>query len=185
MVQVLETSLEQLKEKLKSMRTNFNKSAYLESAFKKDLSLEIKRFILENLSAIYTQDRMYAKAAKALSNKARFDTTFKEKIDSYIRSAELFCKTGSIEDAEEMFSRAAREANEVERLDIIKKRKEIYFSSLQGLEKQGKRASTLKFYERLIKMKLTPEEKEGVKEKLVKTYKILGRFKDAEIVFKL
>lgn len=185
MVRVIETNLEQLKEKLKTFRTNLNKSAYLESAFKADLSIEAKRYILETLSEIYIQDRMFSKAAKALSNKARFDTTFKEKIISYIKSAELFSKIGSIEDAEEMFSRATREANEKEKLDILKKRKEIYFNALKELERHGKRASMLKFYEKLIRMNLTSDEKLEVKEKLIKTYKLLGRFKDAELVSNL
>ena len=69
------------------MRTSLNKVDYLESAFKKDLSIEIKKFILKTLSELYEQDRMYSKAAKAMSNKARFDSTFKERITSYITAA--------------------------------------------------------------------------------------------------
>jgi pentatricopeptide repeat protein len=182
MVQVLETTLEQIKERLGRMRTNLNKADYLESAFKKDLSIEIKRFALETLTQIYEQDKMYSKAAKAMSNKARFDPTFKERIISYTKAAEFYCKTGSIEDAEDMFNRAFREANEVEKLDIIRTRKEMYFNSAEQLEKIGKKSSAMKFYEKLIKMRLDELEKEKVKEKLIKTYKLLGRFKDADMV---
>ncbi len=185
MVQVLETNLEQIKERLAKMRTNFNKADYLESAFKKDLSIEIKKFILESLTDIYEQDKMYAKSAKAMSNKARFDSTFKERIVSYLRAAEFYCMVGGIEDAEEMFSRAVREANSVEKMDIIKKRKEMYFSYAEKLEKQGKRSNSMKFYEKLIKMRLEDSEKEVVKEKLIRTYKLLGKFKDAELISKI
>lgn len=181
-MRVIETNLEQVKDKLSTIRTNLTKAEYLESVFKKDISIDVKRFSLETLSEIYTEDRMYLKAAKALSNKARFDLTFKEKINSYVRAAELFSRAGSIEDAEEMFGRAAREANEVQKLDIVRNRKEIYFNSVSQLEKEGKRASVLKFYEHLLKMRLSPEEKTAVKEKLINTYKLLGRFKDAEIL---
>jgi tetratricopeptide (TPR) repeat protein len=182
MIQVLETTLEQIKERLGRMRTNLNKADYLEGAFKKDLSIEIKKFILETLTQIYEQDRMYSKAAKAMSNKARFDSTFKERIISYTKAAEFFCKIGSIEDSEDMFNRAFRESNEVEKLDIIKIRKEMYFSSAEQLEKIGKKSSALKFYEKLIKMRLDELEKEKVKEKLVRTYKLLGRFNDADVI---
>lgn len=182
MVRVIETNLEQIKDRLSEMRTSFNKIDYLESAFKKDLSIDIKRFILETLTDLYEQDRMYAKAAKSMSNKARFDPTFKEKITSYTRAAELFCKVGSIEDAEEMFNRAFREANEKEKLEIVKSRKNLYLTSAENLEKIGKKSSSLKFYEKLIKMKLESQEKEMVREKLIKTYKLLGRFKDADLL---
>lgn len=185
MVQVLETTLEQVKEKIAGMRTNFNKADYLESAFKKDLSIDIQRFALETLASIYDQDRMYAKAARAMSNKARFDPTFKERIVSYLRAAEFFCMGGTIDDAEEMFNRAVREANEVEKKNILQKRKEMYFTYAEKLEKQGKRSSTLKFYEKLIKIKLDDTEKEKVKEKLVKSYRLLGLFKEADVVSKL
>ncbi len=185
MVNVTETNLEQIKDKLSGMRTNLNKADYLESAFKKDFSIEIKRFILETLAIMYEQDRMYAKAAKAMSAKARFEVVFKDKIEAYIKAADLYCKVGSIEDAEEMFNRAAREANEAQRKEIIKRRKEMYFRSAESLERAGKRSHSMKFYEKLIKIKLEDSEKTTVKEKLAKTYKLLGRFKDAEMILKM
>jgi len=185
MIQVIETNLEQVKERLARMRTNLNKADYLESVFKKDISIEIKRFVLVTLTEIYKQDRMYAKAARVMSNKAGFDPTFKERIISCIKAAELFCEVGSIEDADEMFNRAYREANEVEKLDIIAMRKKTYFYYAEQLERIGKRSSAMKFYEKLIKMRLGDGEKAKVKEKIVRNYKLLGRFKDAEIVEKL
>jgi tetratricopeptide (TPR) repeat protein len=185
MVRVIETNLEQIKDKLDSIRTNFNKILYLESAIKKDFSIEIKRFIFMTLVVLYTQDGLYEKAAKTLSSKAKFDLTFKEKIESLISSAELYCKVGKIEDAEEMFSRSFREANEVQRLDILKKRKEMYFNYADYLEKQGKRSSSLKFYEKLMKIRLEKGERNKAKEKLIKTYTLLGRFKEANIISKM
>lgn len=185
MIRVSETNLDQIKEKLLGMRTNLNKEDYLESAFKKDLSIEIKKFILATLSELYELDKMYSKAAKAMSNKARFDTTFSDKISSYKKSAELFCKIGSIEDAEDMFSRAFRESNEVKKLEIIKFRKELYLISAEKLENLGKKSNALRFYEKLINMKLDVSEKERVKGKLVKIYSLLGRFKEAELISKL
>ena len=182
MIRVNETNLEQIKIRLSGMRTNLNRAVYLESVFKNDLSIEVKKFVLKSLAEIYEQDRMYSKAAKAMSNKARFDSTFNERIVSYEKAAELFCKVGALEDSDEMFNRAFREANPVQRLDIIKTRKELYMDSAEYLEKIGKKSSALKFYEKLIKMRLETEEKQKVKTRLEKTYKILGRFKDAQLL---
>lgn len=185
MVQVIETNLEQINAKVSSMRTNLNKIDYLESAFKKEFSIEIKKSILKDLAELYEQERMFDRVAKTYSIKARFELTFKDKIDSYLLAADFYCKLGKIEDAEEMFSRASRESNEFQRKEIIVKRKEMYFRFAEYLEKIGKKSSSLKFYEKLLKMNLNEQEKEKAKEKVVRNYKILGKFKEAEIISKL
>jgi tetratricopeptide (TPR) repeat protein len=185
MVQVLEKNLEQLKEKLAEMKTNLNKIDYLESAFKKEFSIDAKRFILDSLAELYEKDLLYEKAAKVISNRSVFEITFKEKIESSIKAADFFCKTGKIEDAEAMFSRAVREANEIQRKDILRRRKEMYFRHAEQLEKDGRRSKAMKFYEKLINIKLEEPEKFMVKERLAKTYRLLGRFKDADMIEKI
>lgn len=186
MIQINEKNLEEIKNKLNTIRSDLNKIEYLESIFKKDFSIDIKRFALTNLISLYEKNMMYEKAARVLSTKARFDTTFREKIEDYIESAKFFCKVGKIDDAEEMFSRASREANEQQRKELFFKKKQMYLEFAEYLEKTGKRSSSLRFYEILIKIPyLTEEEKTKIKEKLSKTYKLLGRFREAETISKL
>ena len=107
---------------------------------------------------------------------------FKEKIDSYITAAELFSRVGKVDDAEDMFVRAGRDANSEQKMKVKLARKNVYLISAHELERKGKRASAAKFYERLIKMNLEDVEKVEIKEKLLSTYKALGMFREAKLL---
>lgn len=180
MVDVKEKTKEEIEEKLETMNTDLNKIVYLESAMKKNFTMEIKRFLLNKLVELYAERGMYDKAGKSMAVKAGIDITFREKIDSYIRAGEMYAKAGKIEDAEYMFERALRESSEKESIRMAMKN--VYFISAQELERKGKKTSALKFYERLIKMSLNDMEKKDIKKKLIDNYKSLGRFRDADLL---
>jgi hypothetical protein len=50
------------------------------------------------------------------------------------------------------------------------------------LDKKGKRASAVKFYEKLVKMKLEDVEMNNILEKLRVSYKALGMFREARLL---
>ena len=183
MVDVREKSIEDIETKLGSMNTALNKIIYLESALKEvGFSFEIKRFLWGELSKLYSERKMYEKAARAMANKAGMEITFREKIDSYVTAAELFAKVGKVDDAEEMFVRASRDANTEQLAKVKLARKNIYTVLARELESKGKKASAVKFYEKLVKMNLDETEKIIIKEKLISTYKALGLFREARLL---
>lgn len=181
-IQVKEKTIREIEEKFNQMNTDLNKISYLESVLKKDFMFEIKRFVLDKLTELYEERRMFEKAAKATAFKAGIDISFREKIESYLKAGELYAKTGKIKDAEEMFIRASREANIGQKQKIRLAMKNIFLVNAQELEKKGKKVGSLKFYERLIKMNLDDLEKKEIKEKLISIYKALGKFREAELV---
>jgi tetratricopeptide (TPR) repeat protein len=182
-VQVRERSIEEIEEKLGEMQTALNKINYLESAVKvPGFSFEIKRFVWDALAELYKDRKMFEKAARAMSNKAGIEVTFRDKVESYLGAAELFAKVGKIDDAEEMFVRAGRDANNVEKTKIKLARKNIYLVLAKWLEAEGKRKGAVKFYEKLVKMNLDEVEKDEIKEKLLVMYKALGMFREARIL---
>lgn len=181
-INVKESSLEEIESKLGEMRTDLNKIAYLESALKAGLTYEIKRFILENLGEFYENKNLYEKAAKTMSMKAGIDVSFKEKIESYLKAGELYARAGKVDDADEMFVRAGRSASPGQKQRIKLAKKNIYQVVAQELEKKGKRASAVKYYEKLIQMDLEDVEKNKIKEKLKETYKALGKFREAKFL---
>jgi hypothetical protein len=61
-------------------------------------------------------------------------------------------------------------------------RKNIYLLSAKELENKGRKASAVKFYEKLIKMNLEDIEKTVIKEKLMGTYKSLGMFREMRLL---
>lgn len=182
-IQIREGSIEEIEEKLGEMNTVLNKIGYLESAVKvPGFSFEIKRFLWDMLCGLYKERKMFERAARAMSNKAGMDVSFRDKVESYLSAAELFAKVGKIDDAEDMFVRAGRDANFGERAKVKLARKNIYFVLARGLEADGKRAGAVKFYEKLIKMKLDDVERDEVKEKLLVMYKALGMFREARLL---
>lgn len=183
MVDVKESSIEEVEEKLSSMNTDLIKIDYLESALKKsDFTYEVKRYLWDKLVELYEDRRMFEKAAKSMASRATIDITYRGQIEAYVQSAELYSKAGKIEDAEEMFLRAVRNANVDQKARILLSRKNIYMAIADILEKKNKRASAAKFYEKLLTMKVDDLEKKDIKKKLLETYKSLGKFREAELL---
>jgi tetratricopeptide (TPR) repeat protein len=182
-VQVRESTIEEIEEKLEEFNTDLNKIGYLESALKAtSFSFEIKRFLWNALAELYGDRKMFERAARAMANKASMEVTFRDKIDSYLVAAELFAKLGKVDDADDMFVRATRDGNVEQKMRVRLARKNIYTVSARNLEAKGKKATAVKFYEKLIKMNLEEIEKSLIKERLVSTYKALGMFREAKLL---
>ena len=182
-IQVREKTIEEIENRLMKMDTALNKINYLESVLKAtSFSFEIKRFLWDELSGLYEKRGMFEKSAKAMANKAGIEISFRDKVDSYITAAELFSRIGKVDDADEMFVRAGRDANAEQMMKVKLARKNVYLVSAHELERKGKKAGAAKFYEKLIKMNLDEVEKEEIKEKLLLTYKALGLFREAKLL---
>ena len=181
-MRVTEKTIEDIEYKLSGMGTELNKLAYLESALKGDFTYEIKRWIWDNLVELYESRKMYDKAAKAVREKSEIEISFREKIESLLRAGEFYAKAGKIDDADDMFVRASRDATMEQKQKIKLAMKNIFMVSAKDLEDKKKKATALKFYEKLIKMNLDDVEKADIKKKLIDTYSALGRFKDVELV---
>ena len=181
MVQIKEKTIEEIEEKLEEMKTPLNKIAYLESALKENFTFKLKREILSKIAELYEFNKMLEKAAKAISNKAGIEVSFRDKIESYLKAAELYARLGKINDAELMFTRAARVAQEQrENSKVELAKKNIFLTNAKSLERQGKKGAAAGFYEALIKMRLDDMEKQEVKERLIDIYKSLGKFREAK-----
>jgi len=182
-IQVREKSVEEIKHKLLEMQTALNKIVYLESALREvGLTFEIKRFLWGELGNLYAEKTMYEKAAKAMMNKAAMEVSPRGKMDSYIFAAEYYSRTGRVDDADEMFIRASRDATPQERIKLEMAKKNIFLVLAKEFEKKGKKATAAKYYEKLIKMNLEEFEKNEIKVKLLSTYKALGHFREARLL---
>jgi len=182
-VQVREKTIEEMKIKLATMVTVLNKIIYLESALKAvGRDFEINRFIWGELARLYEDRKMFERAARALGTLGSMEPMFRERMDSYVMSAEMFCRVGKVAEADDMFVRALRGANEVDKQKVRLARKNVYLSFANDLERKGKRASSVKFYEKLIKMKLEEIERREVVEKLKVSYNALGMFREARLL---
>jgi len=81
-----------------------------------------------------------------------------------------------------MFIRALRDANFEQKQRIKLAMKNIFLVNAEELEKKDKKASSVQFYERLLKMPLDDLEKKEIKRKLILIYTSLGKFREAKLV---
>jgi tetratricopeptide (TPR) repeat protein len=182
-IPVREHTIEQIEARLNSMNTALNKINYLESAVNATgFGLDIKKFLWQKLSDLYSERKMYERAARAMANKAGLEVSTRDKIDSYITSAELYSIAGKVEDADNMFLRAIRDVAPIDKAKVVLARKNIYLKMAEELEGKGRKASAVKFYEKLLKMSLEGFEKNKIKEKLIETYKSLGMFREMKLL---
>jgi tetratricopeptide (TPR) repeat protein len=182
-IQIREKTIEEIEKKLAGMQTDLNKIGYLESAVKEaGFNFEIKRFLWGLLAELYEGRKMFERAARAMGVKAGMEVMAKDKVDSYVTAAELFARIGKVNDADDMFVRASRDASAEGKAKVRLARKNIYSVSAAELESKGKKASAVKFYEKLIKMNLEDVEKDEIKAKLMERYKALGMFREARLL---
>ena len=182
-IDVRKQTIEEIEERMEEMNTDLNKINYLESVLKGvSFSFEIKRYLWGKLSELFEDRKMLERAARAMGNKAGVEPMAKDKIDSYITAAELYARIGKIEAADDMFLRATRDSTEDQKRRVKLARKNIYSVTASELESKGKKASAVKFYEKLIKMNLDESEKLGIKHKLLDTYNALGLFREAKLL---
>lgn len=182
-IPVREHTIEQIESRLESMNTALNKINYLESAISvAGFGIEIKKFLWNKLSDLYSERKMYERAAKAMANKAALEVSSRDKIDSYVSSAELYSIAGKVEDADNMFLKAIRDVAAHDKAKVVLARKNIYLKMASELESKGRKASAVKFYEKLLKMSLENFEKDKIKNKLIETYKSLGMFREIKLL---
>jgi tetratricopeptide (TPR) repeat protein len=182
-INVRETNLEEIKARLNEMNTGLNKINYLEAVLSSGgFSLEIRRFLFGELALHLEEIRMLERAAKAIANKAEIEPMKKDKIEGFLQAAELYSQLGKVEEADEMFRKALRDTTDIDHSRVVLARKNIYMKFAKELETKLKRASALKFYERLYKMRLDETEKENVKQHLLAMYKALGLFSEAKMI---
>jgi tetratricopeptide (TPR) repeat protein len=183
MVQVKERLFQDVKAKYESLMTDLTKMEYLESALKtSDIGMDVKKFALGILAELYEKKLMYDKAAQALFAKAGYELTFREKIETYLKAAEHYTKAGNIIGAEDMFSRAMREANIEQKPKIQIARKNTFLKIAKELENKNRMNHATKFYEHLLTFKLEDTEKEMIKNRLIDYYKRMGRFNELRSV---
>ena len=137
--------------------------------------LEKRKFVFEKLAEIYEKKRMFQEAAKMWNNISLSSLTFKEKMQSYVKEAELFIKAGKFDEADEAVKKALGDAHGPERDSVTKTIKAFYKEQALVYEKENRRSNAAKIYEKLLEMSITPQERQEIKEKLLPLYERLGR----------
>lgn len=151
---------------------------HLTRYIKENPPIEMRKFAYLKMAQIYLNHSMFVDAAKMFSSAAVNCLTFKEQQDNYIKEAKSYVKAQKFEDAQNSLKKAFADASAESRRKMYDELIVFYKKEGESLEKNGLKGKATKLYERLIRMKLTKEDKSIVKERLLDLYKKLGKIKE-------
>lgn len=142
---------------------------------KEHLSIDTKKFVFLKLADLYEKARMLNEAAKMCDNAAELSIAFVEKIKHYMKETELYAKLGAFDRVEQAMKKAMSQANSREKEDIYFSVKQFYKEQAKVCEKMLKRNQAVRFYEKILEMRISGQERKEIKEKLLELYKKLGK----------
>ena len=158
---------------------DFVKIDHLNRLLRQADSLDTRKFILLKLAEIYASKGFYPDAARNLDAAADISITYKEKMELYMREAELYVKLGQFDVADAILKKAHIQGTEKERRDMQAKYSQLYHKEAQENEKALKNRKAVEYYERIYYNILgNDEEKARIKQKLLEIYNKLGRVGD-------
>ena len=173
---IKEISKEEIQAKIKLL-SPFVRIEFLEKYLKQSLSMETRKFCHIALVELYESRKLYGQAAAHMKIAGDITASFNEKMNFYLKEAELWIKAENYEKAEGAFVNASRDAKSGGKFEVKLKRKEIYTKQAESFEKTNQRNKALKIYENLYQNS-EESEREKLKEKLLYLYEKLGKIQE-------
>lgn len=160
----------------------FMKIDHLDRYLKLMPPIEMRKFAYLKLAEIYGKRNMLEDVAQAYRNAAINSTIFREKIEYFVEEAKAHIKKLDFAEADKAIKRALSEATVEQRKKIVDDLKIFYRTIAEELEKDLKRNQASKIYEKILKMNISDEEKEEIKEKLKELYEKLGKVREMKML---
>ncbi|MEK6847949.1 MAG: hypothetical protein AABX50_02395 [Nanoarchaeota archaeon] len=151
---------------------------------KESIAMDTKKFIFLKLAALYEKAKMLNDAAKMYSHAADLSIPFAEKIKYHVKETELYAKLGAFDRVEQAMKKAFSNANSREREEIYGSVKLFFKEQAKVLEKELKRNQAIRFYEKLLEMRISESERREIKEKLLELYKRTGKLHEYMVLEK-
>ncbi len=151
---------------------------YLSGLLNKEIHRDTKKFIYLKLIEIYKKKNMLNDVAKMYEGIAGISIAFSEQIKNYLKATEYYIKAGFFDKADYSMRKALNEANSVEREEINFSVKDFYKKQAEEYERNLKRNSATRIYEKLLEMNITDSERKEIKERLIELYEKLGKLKE-------
>ncbi|MEK6904523.1 MAG: hypothetical protein AABW87_02930 [Nanoarchaeota archaeon] len=148
------------------------------------VALDTKKFVFLKLAVLYEKAKMLNEAAKMYENAAEISIPFAEKIKNYMKETELYVKSGAFDRVEQATKKAMSQANTREREEIKISVKMFYKEQAKACESELRRAQAARFYEKILEMGISEQEKAEISEKLLELYKSLGRIHEYNLLEK-
>lgn len=157
---------------------DYVKMSYLQRALKSGLDFDTRKFVLIRLAGIYESRKMYLEAAKMVKAAAEINTTFKDKINDYIKAVELYIKGGEYNESDRLFTQALALGNNKEKFEMKTNYKNYYLKQGKFFLNNDKRNYARIIFERALTLDLNITEKKEVQKYLLELYDKLGLVRD-------
>jgi len=157
---------------------DFVKIDYLNRFLKLFPPIIMRKYAYLTLARIYLNKSMFVDAAKMFNNAAINSLTFKEKQENHLKECKSYIKALKFENASKAIKKAFIEANQKEKRQLYKEMIDYYKKVANDLELQKKSGQATMVYEKLIRLNISEEEKQEIKEKLLNSYEKLGKTKE-------
>lgn len=140
--------------------------------------IDLRKYAYLKLARIYLNRAMFVDAAQAFRNAGVNSITFREQQENYMKEAKCFIRAMKFDDASNAFKKTLAEANQKERAELYKEYTDYFKKVGEDFEKQGLPGKSTQIYEKLIRMKISDDDKAEVKDKLLNLYDRLGKRKE-------
>ena len=152
---------------------------YLNRFISQKPPLHDKKFAFMKLISIYESKKMFSDVAKIYNSLALLALSPQERIECLVKETKAHIQGGRFDEADAVMRRAMDEVTIVKKAEIYEDIKRFYKAQAEQHEKENKRNHAIKFYEKLLSMKITENEKNEVKAKLLSLYEQLGKFRES------
>jgi len=171
---VKEKTKQEIEEKYAEMG-EYVKMDYLSSCLKNHLDFDTRKFVLVKLMGLYEEKKMFLDSGRMMMSAAEINTTFQNKINDFVKAAELFIKGGDYFIAESSMNKALALASDIQRGEIKNSVKEFYKTQARLLMDKDKRNNAMNVYKNLLEFDLDDEERSEITDKLLSLYERLGK----------
>lgn len=161
-------------------KDDFVKIDYLRRYLRQADSLDTRKYILLMLAGISENKNMTRDSVKYIASAAEISITFREKIDLYLKEAELWIRISNFQEADKALNAALSCGNVNERPAIQDRYIDLYRINGKMAENNDKKRRAIEIYEKLITLKQPYEKKLEIKERLLDLYNKMGRIRDYE-----
>ena len=138
----------------------------------------VKKLIYMKLAELYEKKSLYLDAAKLLEGVATTSTSSTDKMNFYLKAAEMYIKGSAFSRVDEILKRSLSDTGSKERENLHLAIKNFYRMQGEIYEKTNRRNHAVKIYEKLLDIRMPEAEKQEIKEKLLKLYENLGKLKE-------
>ncbi len=174
---VRENTRREIEEKIAGMG-DYVKMGYLSECLKKNLDFDAKKFVLIKLAGLYENRKMFREAGKCFRVSAEINTSYKTKIEEFMKSIELFAKGAHFDELEFTYKKALSIATGNEKKDITNKVVNMMKSEARNATKNDKRKYATEVYEKLLGFEISDVDRKEVSNELLPLYEKLGKLKE-------